>query len=46
VEATTPLEEVGELMLKGLTQPVVAFNVPLVGGQAAFRVIEGGAPST
>jgi hypothetical protein len=24
----------------------VAFNVPLLGNQAAFRVIEGGAPST
>jgi hypothetical protein len=29
--------------LKGLTQPVVAFNVPLAAAQAAFRVIEGGA---
>jgi len=45
IEKTTPLEELGELTLKGLTQPVVAFNVPLVGDQAAFRVIEGGAPS-
>jgi len=46
VEATITLEEVGALTLKGLTQPVVAYNVPLVGSQAAFRVIEGGAPST
>jgi len=38
-------EQVGPLALKGLTQPVVAYNVPLVGSQAAFRVIEGGAPS-
>jgi adenylate cyclase len=45
IEETTPLEELGELTLKGLTQPVVAFNVPLVSGQAAFRGIEGGAPS-
>ena len=45
VEETLPVEEVGELTLKGLTQPVVAYNVPLVGGQAALRVIEGGAPS-
>ena len=45
IEETIPLEERGELTLKGLTQPVVAFNVPLVGSQAAFRVIEGGAPS-
>jgi class 3 adenylate cyclase len=39
-------EQIGPLALKGLTQPVVAYNVPLVGSQAAFRVIEGGAPST
>src|SRR5215831_15509150 len=39
-------EQVGALALKGLTQPVVAYNVPLVGSQAAFRVIEGGAPSS
>jgi adenylate cyclase len=45
VEKITPLEEIGALALKGLTQPVVAYNVPLVGGQAAFRVIEGGPPS-
>jgi class 3 adenylate cyclase/predicted component of type VI protein secretion system len=38
-------EQVGAMALKGLTQPVVAHNVPLVGSQAAFRVIEGGAPS-
>jgi class 3 adenylate cyclase len=38
-------EQVGALALKGLTQPVVTYNVPLVGGQAAFRVIEGGPPS-
>jgi len=28
VEEMTPLEELGELAVKGLTQPVVAFNVP------------------
>jgi len=38
-------EQVGALALKGLTQPVVAYNVPLAGSPAAFRVIEGGAPS-
>jgi len=38
-------EQVGALALKGLTQRVVAYNVPLLGSQAAFRVIEGGAPS-
>jgi adenylate cyclase len=42
VEEATALEEVGELNLKGLTQPVVAFNVPLVATQPALRVIEGG----
>jgi len=39
-------EQIGALTLKGLAQPVVAYNVPLVAGQAALRVIEGGAPST
>jgi len=38
-------EQIGALALKGLTQPVVAYNVPLVGSQAAFRVIGGGAQS-
>jgi len=45
VEGIATLEEIGALTLKGLTQPVVAYNVPLVGGQAALRVIEGGTPS-
>jgi adenylate cyclase len=45
VEETTPLEEVGELTLKGLTQPVVAYNVPLQAAQPALRVIEGGPQS-
>jgi class 3 adenylate cyclase len=38
-------EQVGALALKGLTQPVVAYNVPVAGSQAAFRVIEGGPTS-
>ena len=42
VEETVPLEEVGELTVKGLTQPVVAYNVPLAAIQSALRVIEGG----
>ena len=42
VEETVPLEEVGELTVKGLTQPVVAYNVPLAAIQPALRVIEGG----
>jgi adenylate cyclase len=45
LKGSVATEQVGALALKGLTQPVVAFNVPLVGNQAAFRVIEGGAPS-
>ncbi len=32
VEESTTLEEVGELALKGLTQPAVAFNVPVASG--------------
>ena len=35
------LEELGPLALKGLSQPIVAYNVPAAGGQAALRVIEG-----
>jgi adenylate cyclase len=36
------VEDIGSLSLKGLRQPVAAFNVPLVAGQPALRVIEGG----
>jgi class 3 adenylate cyclase/putative methionine-R-sulfoxide reductase with GAF domain len=35
-------EQIGALALKGLTQPVIAFNVPLAASQPALRVIEGG----
>ena len=35
-------EQVGALALKGLTQPVVAYDVPLAATQPALRVIEGG----
>src|SRR5213082_3245756 len=38
-------EQLGPLALKGLTQPVVAYNVPLAAVQPAFRVIEGGPQS-
>jgi class 3 adenylate cyclase len=38
-------EQVGALALKGLTQPVGAYNVPLAAGQTTLRIIEGGAPS-
>ena len=45
VEGRVALEEVGALALKGLTQPVVAYNVPLAATQPALRVIEGGPQS-
>jgi class 3 adenylate cyclase len=38
-------EQHGPLALKGLTQPVVAYNVPLAAIQPALRVIEGGPQS-
>jgi adenylate cyclase len=45
LKGSVATEEVGALALKGLAQPVVAYNVPLGESRAAFRVIEGGAPS-
>ena len=42
VETAVPLEDLGSLALRGLSQPVSAFNVPLTAGQPALRVIEGG----
>ena len=39
------LEDIGALTLKGLTQPVMAYNVPLAAGNPALRVIEGGPQS-
>ena len=39
-------EQLGPLTLKGLTQPVVAYNVPFAAIQPALRVIEGGSPQT
>jgi adenylate cyclase len=38
-------EQFGALTLKGLTQPTVAYNVPLAASQPALRVIEGGPQS-
>jgi adenylate cyclase len=38
-------EQLGPLALKGLTQPVVAYNVPFVAPQPALCVIEGGPQS-
>jgi class 3 adenylate cyclase len=40
------LEDIGALTLKGLMQPVAAYNVPLAAGQPALRVIEGGDPQS
>ena len=39
------IEDIGSLALKGLMQPVAAFNVPLAASLPALRVIEGGPPS-
>jgi GAF domain-containing protein len=38
-------EQVGALALKGLSQPVVTYNVPLAAAQPTLRVIEGGPQS-
>src|SRR3954467_8550470 len=35
-----PTEQLGPIALKGLTQPVVAYNVPFGAAQPALRVIE------
>jgi len=45
LKASIATEQLGPLALKGLTQPVVAYNVPLAATQPALRVIEGGPPS-
>jgi adenylate cyclase len=45
VENAVPVEDLGSLELKGLSQPVSAFNVPLAASQPALRVIEGGPQS-
>jgi adenylate cyclase len=34
-------EQFGAFVLKGLTQPVVAYNVPITASQPALRVIDG-----
>jgi adenylate cyclase len=44
IEKVIPLEDLGSLALKGISQPVSAFNVPLAATQPALRVIEGGPP--
>ena len=45
IEKALPLEDLGSLALKGLSQPVSAYNVPLAASQPALRVIEGGSPN-
>jgi class 3 adenylate cyclase len=45
VEKVIALEDLGSLALKGLTQPVSAFSVPLAATPPALRVIEGGPQS-
>ena len=42
LKGSAATEQVGALALKGLTQPVVAYNVPLTPSQPALRVIDGG----
>jgi class 3 adenylate cyclase len=46
LKGSVATEQVGALALKGLTQPVVAYNVPLAVTQPALRVIEGGGPQS
>jgi adenylate cyclase len=42
LKGSVATEQVGALALKGLTQLVVAYNVPLTAAQPALRVIDGG----
>ena len=42
LKGSVATEQVGALALKGLTQPVVAYNVPLTASEPALRVIDGG----
>ena len=46
LKGSVATEQVGALALKGLTQPVVAYNVLLAAIEPALRVIEGGPPSS
>jgi len=45
LKGSVATEQLGPIALKGLTQPVVAYNVPFVATQPALRVIEGGPQS-
>jgi class 3 adenylate cyclase len=42
LKGSVATEQVGDLTLKGLTQPVTTYNVPLTANHPALRVIEGG----
>jgi adenylate cyclase len=42
LKGSVATEQVGALVLRGLTQPVGAYNVPLTASQPALRVIDGG----
>jgi GAF domain-containing protein len=46
LKGSVATEQLGPLALKGLTQPVVAYNVPLATAQPVLRVIEGGDPQS
>ena len=46
LKGSVATEQLGPLDLKGLSQPVVAYNVPLAAMQPALRVIDGGSPQT
>ena len=45
LKGSVATEQLGALALKGLAQPVVAYNVPLAATQPTLGVIEGGPPS-
>src|SRR5579863_5760891 len=45
LKASVSTEQLGALSLKGLTQPVIAYNVPITSSQPVLRLIEGGPPS-
>ena len=45
LKGSVATEKFGRLALKGFTQPVVAYDVPLAATQPPLRVIEGGSQS-
>ncbi|MCA1394762.1 GAF domain-containing protein [Bradyrhizobium sp. BRP56] len=42
LKGSVATEHLGALSLKGLTQPIMTYNVPLTASQPALRVIDGG----